>query len=377
MMQLPPALVLYLILGLLAAALFISKVFDLLDGQKNIVYLKPINTILMIAGLVLSGALFKQLYLNKEIYEIKFFTFLTLPNTTTVFGAYLDRLSVASLCVISFISVALSIYSITRKGITHKLGVLIAASALCEILLVISNNFIQTFLAIEAIAICACFFISVLCDDKLLSRFDFKKVAVYQLGSVCLLMGIFASYSTFGSFNFSEISALLKPEKLNAAVGVFGLNVKATDFICTMLFTGFFAQSYQVLYNIWLARESNSPVLRMLLVQAFIIILTIAFVLIRLFPLIENSSLALIAFASLSAVSIILGKLCIRFGASIKRIPFDLSNYGILQNCTAYVAGASKKISDYLEKNLIYSYSLIVLILIILLFTDYIMGYII
>jgi NADH-quinone oxidoreductase subunit L len=375
MIQLTPALLLYLILGLLAAALFISKVFDLFDSPKNSVYLKPINTILMIACLVLSGVLFNQVYFNKEIHELKFFTFLTLPTTATVFGAYLDRLSAASLCVISFISVALSIYSITRKGITHRLGVLVTVSALCEVLLVISNNFIQTFLAIEAIAICACFFISALCDDKLLSRFDFKKVIVYQLGSICLLMGIFSSYSAFNGFNFSEIFALLKPEKLNSSIGIF--NIKAIDFICTMLFTGFFAHAYQVLYNTWLAKESNSSVFRMVFAQALIIILTIAFVLIRLFTLIENSSVALIAFASISAGAIILGKLCIRFVESIKRIPFDLSNYRILQNCTVYVASGCKKISSYLEKNLIYSYSLIVLILIILLFTDYIMGYII
>jgi NADH:ubiquinone oxidoreductase subunit 5 (subunit L)/multisubunit Na+/H+ antiporter MnhA subunit len=378
MMQLSPALLLFLILGLLAAAFLISKVFDLFDSPKNIVYLKPINTVLMVACLALSGVLFNQVYLNKEVQEIKFFTFLTLPNVTMAFGAYLDRLAVASLCVISFIGVALSIYSITRKGITHKLGALIDASALCGVFLVISNNFIQTFLAIEAIALCACFFIRVLCDDRLLSRFDFKKVIVYQLGSICLLMGIFASYSTFNSFNFSEIAALLKPEKLSSNLGIFGLDIKAIDFICTTLLTGFFAQGYQVLYNAWLARESNSPVLRMLLVQTLIIISAIAFVLIRLLPLIERSSTALIAFALISAVAIIIGKLCMWFGTSMKRIPFDLSKCEVwLQSCAAYVISGGKRISNYLEKNLIYSYSLIVLALIILLFTDFIIGYII
>jgi NADH:ubiquinone oxidoreductase subunit 5 (subunit L)/multisubunit Na+/H+ antiporter MnhA subunit len=354
--------------------------------------------------------LFYQGYSSQELYEIKFFEVLALPSTSIFFEAKLDKLSTIFLCMITLVSLLLSICSINSKTINpNRIGGMLASSSFFMSVLVISNNFFQMFAAMEAIGLCSYFFINIRYSDKTLYKASFKKIIYYQLSFVFFLIGIVTIYSVADTFDFSKIFALLNSENLNSTIEIFGINIKSIGFICVMLLIGLFGETMQFLFNTWPSDVVKNSSIVVALMQSFTIISSCVIILAKLIPLFKHSSISLDFCAIVGGITIafiilawliyfyspeLLAKLQKKFGfiysvfpnkyyvfiKKFKNISNALPTISKLEyiktSCSYYFTNNFAKINGYIERNTVYSYIAISLVLMILLFGVYIVVYI-
>ena len=167
-----------------------------------------------------------------------------------------DPLTAMMLVMVTFISMLVAIFS---KGYMHgdpgypRFFAAVALFVFCMTMLVLSNNFLLTFVFWEGVGLCSYLLIGYWFKKQSASAAARKAFLVNRIGDMGFILGIILIWYTVGSLDYDKVF-----EKANANL----LPANATYWICLFLLCGAIGKSAQFPLHVWLpdAMEGPTPV---------------------------------------------------------------------------------------------------------------------
>ncbi len=244
------------LLSALIVGLFLRKYSDLIS--------QILSTSLISISAILSYFVLYNVVHLKQIYQIDLFNWFAAGDYQIKWSLYVDSLTAIMLVVVNSVSALVHLYSIgymhNDSGVPRFMSYL-SLFTFFMLMLVTSNNIVQLFLGWEGVGLCSYLLIGFWYYKKSAYNAAIKAFIVNRIADVFFAVGIFALFYVFRSFEFKYIFSHLEILQDKEFV-IFGLNIRAVDFICMMLFIGCMGKSAQLGLHTWLpdAMEGPTPV---------------------------------------------------------------------------------------------------------------------
>ncbi len=236
---------------------------------------------------VIDGARF-----NETIY-----TWMVIGGLKMEIGFMVDGLTAMMMCVVTFVSLMVHIYTIgymeEDEGY-NRFFAYISLFTFSMLMLVMSNNLLQLFFGWEAVGLVSYLLIGFWYNKPTAIFANMKAFLVNRVGDFGFIMGIglIAAYS--GSFNYTEVFA--KAQEL-ATIEFpwlfFGQDAMLVTVICICLFIGAMGKSAQFPLHVWLPDSMEGPTPISALIHAATMVTAGIFMVARMSPLFELSDTAL------------------------------------------------------------------------------------
>ena len=149
-----------------------------------------------------------------------------------------DSLTIIVLCVVTFISFLVHLYSIEYMNSDPHLIRFMSYLSLFTFLMIIlvtANNFVQMFIGWEGVGLASFLLINFWYTRVQANKAAFKAMLVNRVGDLFILLAFFLLYYTFNSLNYDVIFSLI-PFIQTLNVNFLGFNFLLIDFICFFLF---------------------------------------------------------------------------------------------------------------------------------------------
>ncbi len=225
---------------------------------------KLITTVATASSFLLSWYLFCTILKTGNIYILNFNPWLLVDALKVEWCFYFDSLTVIMLCIITFISTLVHLYSIeymsTDPHLTRFMSYL-SLFTFFMLILVTANNFIQMFVGWEGVGVSSYLLINFWFTRIQANKAAIKAMLINRIGDFALLISIFLIYFIFNSLDYEIIFSLV-PLLYNTSIIFGGLTVPVIDLICLFLFFGAMGKSAQLGLHTWLpdAMEGPTPV---------------------------------------------------------------------------------------------------------------------
>jgi NADH-quinone oxidoreductase subunit L len=232
---------------------------------------------------VIDGARF-----NETIY-----TWMVIGGLKMEIGFMVDGLTAMMMCVVTFVSLMVHIYTIgymeEDEGY-NRFFAYISLFTFSMLMLVMSNNMLQLFFGWEAVGLVSYLLIGFWYNKPTAIFANMKAFLVNRVGDFGFIMGIglIAAYS--GSFSYTEVFA--KASEL-AKLGFPGTDWLLITVICICLFIGAMGKSAQFPLHVWLPDSMEGPTPISALIHAATMVTAGIFMVARMSPLYELSDTAL------------------------------------------------------------------------------------
>lgn len=242
-------------------------------------------------------------YLSGQInhsYNITLYSWMSLGAHTNIsIGFLIDQLTVFMLVIVTYVSLAVHVYTIgymrSDAGYTRFFAY-ICLFTFAMLMLVTSNNFIQLFFGWEGVGVVSYLLIGFWFTKETAIVANLKAFLVNRIGDFGFIVAIAAVYYCFGSFDFNQV---LLPHKIQQLIGnkstihLFGnLNISVITFICLGLFIGAMGKSAQMPLHVWLPDSMEGPTPISALIHAATMVTAGVFMVARMSPLFEYSQVA-------------------------------------------------------------------------------------
>ncbi len=221
-------------------------------------------------------------------------------------GFLVDHLTSLMMCVVSFVSLMVHIYTI---GYMHddpgyqRFFSYIALFTFAMLMLVMSNNFLQLFFGWEAVGLVSYLLIGFWFQRETAIAANLKAFLVNRVGDFGFLLGIAGVLMVFDTLDYAEVFAAA-PGKVDQAIQVAGgIEWPALTFICVGLFIGAMGKSAQVPLHVWLPDSMEGPTPISALIHAATMVTAGIFMVARMSPLFELSDAALSMVMIIGAVT--------------------------------------------------------------------------
>lgn len=223
-------------------------------------------------------------------------------NLTLNIGFMLDKLSALMICVVTFVSLMVHIYSI---GYMHddsgyqRFFSYISLFTFAMLMLVMANNFMQLFFGWEAVGFVSYLLIGFWFKKPSAIFANLKAFIVNRVGDFGFLLGIAGVLYYCGTLQYSGAFTMAPTLVDQPAV---------LNFICLGLFIGAMAKSAQIPLHVWLPDSMEGPTPISALIHAATMVTAGVFMVARMSPLFELSE------AMLSFITIIGAATCFFMG---------------------------------------------------------------
>ena len=194
------------------------------------------------------------------------------------------------------------------------------------LMLVTSDNFIQLFFGWEGVGLCSYFLIGFWFKKDTANAAAIKAFLVNRVGDFGFALGIFLIFYLFDTVNYSEVFALI-PTIIDKNLIFLGIEVKAIDLICLLLFVGAMGKSAQILLHTWLPDAMEGPTPVSALIHAATMVTAGVFLVVRCSPIYEYSELAL-------NVITIVGMTTAFFAATVALVQTDIKKIIAYSTCS-------------------------------------------
>ena len=241
----------------------------------------------MVLDDVVNGARF-----NATIYE-----WMVVGGLKMEVGFLIDGLSAMMMCVVTFVSLMVHIYTIgymaddeTSPGGYQRFFSYISLFTFSMLMLVMSNNFLQLFFGWEAVGLVSYLLIGYYYAKPTAIFANLKAFLVNRVGDFGFILGIGLVAAYAGTLNYGETFA--KAPDL-AKLAFPGNDWMLITVICICLFVGAMGKSAQVPLHVWLpdSMEGLTPISA--LIHAATMVTAGIFMVARMSPLFEFSDTAL------------------------------------------------------------------------------------
>lgn len=288
----PQVLIAIPLLPLLAAV--VAGLFGRLIGRKAA---HSVTIAAVGASFALSAMTAWQLLSGQVgVYNDAVYTWLVSDGIRMEVGFLVDTLSVLMMCVVTFVSLCVHVYTI---GYMHddpgyqRFFSYISLFTFAMLMLVMSNNFMQLFFGWEAVGVVSYLLIGFWYTRPSAIFANLKAFLVNRVGDFGFVLGIAGVVYYTGSLDYAEVFA--RVPQIESAV--FALTdtwtVSAITLICICLFIGAMGKSAQVPLHVWLPDSMEGPTPISALIHAATMVTAGIFMVARMSPLFEASETAL------------------------------------------------------------------------------------
>lgn len=269
----------------------------------------------LLASLIVLNQVSDGITYNETIY-----TWASLGALQVDIGFMIDGLSALMMCVVTFVSFAVHIYSMRymeNDDNVSRFFCYISLFTFSMLALVMSNNFVGLFFGWEAVGVMSYLLIGFWLDKESAVKAGLKAFVVNRIGDACFIIGVGILFAYSGSLHFQDIfdnSVSLSHFVLP------NISFSIVTVACLFLFVGAMAKSAQFPLHVWLPDSMEGPTPISALIHAATMVTAGIFVVARLSPLYELSTVALTVMMIVGAITaLFLGILAI-VQTDIKRV---------------------------------------------------------
>ena len=262
-------------------------------------------------------------------------------------GFLVDRLTALMITVVTFVSLAVHIYTVGyMRGDDgyQRFFSYIALFTFAMLMLVMSNNFLQLFFGWEAVGVVSYLLIGFWFKKETAIFANMKAFLVNRIGDFGFLLGIAALLTFAGSLDYQEVfgaAERLAEQRIQLFPGV---EWSVLSVACVGLFVGAMGKSAQMPLHVWLPDSMEGPTPISALIHAATMVTAGIFMVARMSPLFEYSQAALSLMLAVGATTAFFTGLLGIVQQDIKRIVAysTLSQLGYMTvalGASAYAAG--------------------------------------
>ncbi len=241
-----------------------------------------------------------------------FGTWIQAGDLSVSFGLVIDSLSGVMCLVVTGVGSLIHVYSTGYmkgdSGYARFFAYLNLFMA-SMLILVTADNIVLMFLGWEGVGLCSYLLIGFWYKGLANCSAGIKAFVVNRIGDLGFLLGIFAIWAAFGSFEFSAIVA--KAAELDSS---------AAFWICLLLFVGACGKSAQIPLYVWLPDAMAGPTPVSALIHAATMVTSGVYLLARLGPLFDAAPEVLTIVATIGALTALLAALIAFSQNDIKKV---------------------------------------------------------
>jgi NADH-quinone oxidoreductase subunit L len=275
--------------GAVIAGLFGTKFFGDMVGRKT-------SHTVTIAGVLIALVLSIMTLLrvlDGDSFNGAVYTWMTIGNMKMEVGFQIDALSAMMMCVVTFVSLMVHIYTIgymSEDPGYNRFFAYISLFTFSMLMLVMANNFLQLFFGWEAVGLVSYLLIGFWYTRPTAIFANMKAFLVNRVGDFGFILGIGLLLAYAGSMDYQQVFA--KRDMLA------GLMLPGTDWMlltvaCICLFIGAMGKSAQFPLHVWLPDSMEGPTPISALIHAATMVTAGIFMVARMSPLFELSDTAL------------------------------------------------------------------------------------
>lgn len=236
---------------------------------------------------VVAGARF-----NETIYE-----WMVIGDLKMEIGFMVDGLTAMMMCVVTFVSLMVHIYTIgymEEDAGYNRFFAYISLFTFSMLMLVMSNNLLQLFFGWEAVGLVSYLLIGFWFNKPTAIFANMKAFLVNRVGDFGFILGIGLIVAYSGTMNYTEIFA--KAGELGQIAfpsPLWGGEWMLITVVCICLFIGAMGKSAQFPLHVWLPDSMEGPTPISALIHAATMVTAGIFMVARMSPLFELSDTAL------------------------------------------------------------------------------------
>ena len=266
------------------AGFFVTIVFGKrwLGRRPEIVSLAMV-TASWVLSLIVVGQFFGD---HEKVIDFNLFTWVSAGSFHVQWGYLVDSLTAIMLIVVGTIGMIVHYYSIgymKGDGGYYRFFAYLNLFMFAMFTLILANNYLLVFLGWEGVGLCSYLLISFWFHKKSASQAGKKAFLVNRVGDWGFTLGIFLTFVTFGSLQFSQVFA--KAGSANAGL---------VTWICLLLFIGAIGKSAQFPLHVWLPDAMEGPTPVSALIHAATMVNAGVYMVARSYPLFVHSHTAML-----------------------------------------------------------------------------------
>ena len=249
------------------------------------------------ASFMLSAMVAWQLLVDgAPVFNGSVYTWLVSDGIRMEIGFLIDPLSVLMMCVVTFVSLCVHVYTI---GYMHedagyqRFFAYISLFTFAMLMLVMANNFMQLFFGWEAVGVVSYLLIGFWYTRPSAIFANLKAFLVNRVGDFGFVLGIAGVVYYTGSLDYQDAFAAAPQIAASVLPVSAEWTVSAITLICICLFIGAMGKSAQVPLHVWLPDSMEGPTPISALIHAATMVTAGIYMVARLSPLFEQSEAAM------------------------------------------------------------------------------------
>ena len=247
----------------------------------------------VLVAFIVSAMILRSVVVDGARFNETLYTWMTVGGLKMEIGFLVDGLTAMMMCVVTFVSLMVHIYTIgymeEDEGY-NRFFAYIALFTFAMLMLVMSNNFLQLFFGWEAVGLVSYLLIGFWFSKPSAVFANLKAFLVNRIGDFGFILGIALIAAYTGTLNYGETFA--KAGELSA-VTFPGTGWMLITVICICLFVGAMGKSAQFPLHVWLPDSMEGPTPISALIHAATMVTAGIFMVARMSPLFELSDTAL------------------------------------------------------------------------------------
>jgi len=240
-----------------------------------------------------------------------------------------DTLTAIMLVVVTTVSSLVHVYSIGYMADDphrSRFFAYLSFFTFAMLMLVTADNFAQMFFGWEGVGVASYLLIGFWYTRPSANAAAMKAFVVNRVGDFGFLLGIFAAFAVIGSLDFDTVFHSLDSVK-DAQFHFLSWDFHAMTVVCLLLFVGAMGKSAQFLLHTWLPDAMEGPTPVSALIHAATMVTAGVFMVARLSPLFELSSVAM-------TVVLVIGAITAFFAATVGLVQNDIKRVIAYSTCS-------------------------------------------
>ncbi|WP_332065595.1 NADH-quinone oxidoreductase subunit L [Bartonella sp. CB189] len=268
-----------------------------------------------------------------SVVDIPLFNWVNVGILNFNWALHIDTLTAVMLVVVNSVSALVHIYSIgymSHDPSRPRFFAYLSLFTFMMLVLVTSNNLIQMFLGWEGVGLASYLLIGFWFQRDSANKAAMKAFVVNRVGDFGFLLGIFSIFILFQSVDFSSIFKEAAENNFAQSMLFLGLQLDrqtAVTVACLLLFIGAMGKSAQFLLHTWLPDAMEGPTPVSALIHAATMVTAGVFMVARMSPIFELSSIAL-------TVIVVFGATTAFFAATVGLVQNDIKRVIAYSTCS-------------------------------------------
>jgi NADH-quinone oxidoreductase subunit L len=235
----------------------------------------------------------------------------------------IDRLSAVMVLIVTFVSLAVHIYTIGYMAEDpgyQRFFSYVSLFTFAMLILVLANNFVLMFFGWEGVGLVSYLLIGFWFKREPAVFGSLKAFLANRVGDIGFILAMAAILTYFNSLNYADVFAHVNTV-LDKSLKIFpGAPSPVISIICVLLFIGAMGKSAQVPLHVWLPESMEGPTPISALIHAATMVTAGIYMVARMSPLFEYSQVTLSLILVIGATTCLFMGILAVFHHDIKRV---------------------------------------------------------